>query len=100
MARRKKKFECNHKGFGKHCHRCHNEKNNPKAITKSATIAVDVAAAADVAALAKKKAERLTCPKCKGFKLTRLNFTELIDMSKKEFNCRDCKHEFDAPDGM
>lgn len=97
MATRKKKFDCNHKGYGKFCHRCHNEKNNPKAITKSSTVAVETAAAAEVARENKKKAERTTCPKCKGFKLTRLNFNELIDMTKKEFICRDCKHEFDAP---
>lgn len=96
MARRKKKYECNHKGFGKFCHRCHNEKNNPKAITKAQVSATQVAVNAEAVAL-KRKAERTTCPKCKGFKLTRLNFTELADMSKKEFVCRDCSFEFDAP---
>ncbi len=97
MARRKKKFECNHKGFGKYCHRCDNEKNHPKAVTKPAVDANAVAAVATEVAEKRKKAERTLCPKCKSFKITKRDFTELADMSKKEFVCRECKHEFDDP---
>lgn len=92
MGRLKKRFECEHYGFGKYCHACKDAKAGKGTPKKAKKAEAEAAAAAP-----KRYWSRPKCPFCNGswVKHNELNVMSALDA--KEFTCTSysCGKSFD-----
>jgi len=95
--RQKNVFDCNHKGFGKYCHRCKDEKAGR---IKTKKVVIDQATGQAVAApeAPKRYWKRAKCPFCGGSRVKKNELNVFSPLDAKEYRCTsyECGKEFNS----
>ena len=93
---RKKKFECGHKGFGKYCHRCQDEKTGKPVGVK--TKKAEVGGQPAVMEQPKKYWNRAKCPYCGGSRVKKNEINALSRLETYEYVCTsfECGKSFNS----